>query len=208
MKKFTSTLSVALIIVAILSACGHDIEDLQGTILGKVTDSSTGESLAGCIITITPGTTSRTTGSDGYFEFQDLTPQQYEIQVRKDGYHSDTKLITIVAGQTASGDMQLKKITSDSKMRLSVTNLNFGHAINSLSFSIINEGQIPLNWNISGLENIDWLDFSPWSGTIDGGKSHAVKVTLDRSKLEDSQETTVIINSDRESIALHISAEI
>lgn len=105
MKKFTSTLSVALIIVAILSACGHDIEDLQGTILGKVTDSSTGESLAGCIITITPGTTSRTTGSDGYFEFQDLTPQQYEIQVRKDGYHSDTKLITIVAGQTASGDI-------------------------------------------------------------------------------------------------------
>lgn len=208
MKKIALKFILSIMSIISIGACSSDDEvSTLGTVLGKVTDTTTGESMAGCIVTIVPGTESRTTGSDGYFEFHDLVPQQYEIQVRKDGYRADTKLLTVIAGQTVSGDIQLKKLSSDSQLRLSVTNLNFGSTANSLSFGITNEGIEPLNWNVSGLEGVDWLDFNPRSGTVEGGKSNAVKVIVDRSRITESKETTVIINSDRESVALHVFVE-
>ena len=178
-----------------------------GTITGKVTSSQTREGLGGVTVTINPGGLSRTTGNDGYFEFPDLTPGQYEIQARKDDYQTNTKLITVVAGKTSSGDIQLTPVVKGGKLALSVSSLNFGSQNSAMTFDIINNGNKSISWNISGLEKIDWLEFSPTSGTLAAGRSNAVQVTLVRTRVTEHKEATIIINSGEESVGLKITAE-
>lgn len=196
-----------LFAILMLGACSKDVEPLTGNITGKVTDSATGEVLQGVTVTITPGGTSRTTGSDGYFEFRELDPKQYEIQAKKSGYSTNNKTVTVVTGRDVSGDIYLTPIEKDGKLALSVSSLNFGSQNTSLSFDIMNNGNKNFNWNISGLDKVNWLSMNPTTGTLAAGKSNAVTVTLNRDRITEYKEATVIVNADNESVALKITAE-
>ena len=207
MKSRLITLSVILLAIIATISCSKDEILTTGTITGKVTSSQTREVLSGVTVTINPGGLSRTTGTDGYFEFGDLTPGQYEVQARKDDYQTNTKLITVVAGKISAGDIQLTPIVKEGKLALSVSSLNFGSQNSAMTFDIINNGNKSINWNISGLEKIDWLEFSPTSGTLAAGRSNAVQVTLVRTRVTEHKEATIIINSGEESVGLKISAE-
>lgn len=189
-------------------SCAKDEETFTGTITGKVTDATTGEVLQGATVTLNPTGSSRTTGSDGNFEFLNLDPKQYEIQAKKNGYTTNSKSVTVVAGRTISGDIQLTPVVQEAKLELSVSSLNFGSKNSSLSFDIINNGNARFNWNISGLDKIDWLEISPVSGSLEAGKSNAVQVELLRERLTENEEATIIINADKESVALKITAEV
>ena len=176
MKKVCLKCLYLLIGLAVVVACTKDEEVFTGNILGKVTDAVTGEVLKGVTVTITPGGLSRTTGSDGYFEFRDLEPKQYEIQARKSGFNTNSKTVTVVTDRDTSGDIQLTPVVQEGKLELSVSSLNFGSQNSSLSFNILNKGNNSFNWNISGLDKIDWLSVSPTTGTLAAGKSNAVIV--------------------------------
>ena len=193
--------------LVLLGACVKDIEVFTGNILGKVTDAKTGEPLQGASVTITPTGNAKTTGSDGIFEFLDLEPRQYEIQASKDGYNSNSKRVTVVTGYDASGDIQLTPIIEEGVLELSTNTLDFGSNNSSLPFSIYNNGNKRINWNISELKDVDWLSISPSSGTIEAGKSNAVVVTLNRNRITEHKETTIIIKTDKESQPLKITAE-
>lgn len=193
--------------VFLFAACAKDEVDLTGRVYGKVTDTSTGEILSNVTVRLTPGGLSRTTGSDGTFEFQSLESGQYELQAQKEGYTNNTKLINVETGKTISGDITLTPIKADAKLVLSVSTLNFGVKNTSLSFDIINRGTTKFNWNISGLENVNWLEINPSTGTVEAGKSHAIQVNLLRERLTESKEATILINADKESLALKITAE-
>lgn len=207
MKTKCIKLLSMLFAILMLGACSKDVEPLTGNITGKVTDSATGEVLQGVTVTITPGGTSRTTGSDGYFEFRELDPKQYEIQAKKSGYSTNNKTVTVVTGRDVSGDIYLTPIEKDGKLALSVSSLNFGSQNTSLSFDIMNNGNKNFNWNISGLDKVNWLSMNPTTGTLAAGKSNAVTVTLNRDRITEYKEATVIVNADNESVALKITAE-
>lgn len=206
MDKIKNLLALLLIVLCV--GCAKDEEVLTGDVWGKVSDAVTGETLQTASVTITPGQRSTTTGSDGTFEFLELDPGQYEIQVKKTGYNTNTKRITVVTGKTASGDILLTPVAEDTKLELSVSSLNFGKSNTSLSFEIKNKGNVKLNWNISGLDKVDWLEVAPATGTLEAGKSNAVKVTLLRDKLKENVETTLLVNADKESLALKVTAEV
>lgn len=197
-----------LFCLLILGACAKDEEVFTGNISGKVTDSATGDVLQGVTVTLRPGGLSRTTGNDGYFEFLDLDPKQYEIQALKSGYQTNNKTVTVVTGRDVSGDIQLTPIKQDGKLALSVSSLNFGSQNTSLSFSIQNNGNKSFNWNIAGLNEIDWLNIYPTTGTLAAGKSNAITVSLKRDLITEYKETTIIINADNESLPLKITAEV
>lgn len=197
-----------MLLCTIAGACTKDIVDTTGGIFGKVTHAETGEVIASATVTLIPGGKSATTGSDGTFEFQKLEAQQYEIQVKKSQFVSNTKRITVTAGQNASGDMTLTPVSENMKIELSVSSLNFGKTNSSLSFDIKNIGNTKINWNISGIDKVDWLELSPATGTLEPDKSNAVKVTLLREKLVKNEETTLLVNADKESLALKITAEV
>ena len=208
MKIKSIKLLCMLFSILMLGACAKDEEVFTGNIMGKVTDAVTGEVLQGVTVTITPSGASRTTGSDGYFEFRDLEPKQYEIQARKSGYSTNNKTVTVVTGRDVSGDIQLTPIVQDGKLGLSVSSLNFGSQNSSLSFSIQNNGNRAFSWNISGLDKIDWLSVNPTTGTLAAGKSNAVTVTLNRDRITEYKEATIIVNADSESLPLKITAEV
>lgn len=207
MKKTCMKLFSLLFCLIALGACEEDPEVLTGNIVGKVTDSSTGEVLQGVTVTVSPGGISRTTGSDGYFEVQNLEPKQYEIQARKEGYTTNNKTVTVTTGYDVSGDIQLTPIAQDGKLALDVSSLNFGSQNSSLSFSILNNGNKAFNWNISGQDKANWLSVSPTTGTLQAGKSNAVTVTLNRDRITEYKEAILTINADNESLPLKITAE-
>ncbi len=190
-----------------LGACAKDEESFTGNIIGKVTDSSTGEVMSGVTVTIVPSGKARTTGSDGYFEFRDLDPKQYEIQARKEGYTTNTKTVNVTIGADAQGDIQLTPVAQDGKLALNVSSLNFGTQNTSMSFSITNKGNVAFNWNISGHDKAGWISVSPISGTLQPGKSHAVTVNINRDHVTEYKEATIIINAGNESQPLKIIAE-
>lgn len=196
-----------LISILTTTSCESDQVTLSGNITGKITDALSGEPIQGVTVSVFPGGTSRTTGSEGYFEFTDLEAVQYELQARKSGYITNNKIVNVISGSNSTGDMQLTPIKSESEMGLSVSVLNFGRTNNSMSFNIINEGNTIINWNISGIEGVNWLNIAPVSGTIEPDKKHAVKVDVIRENINEYKETIIIVNSDKESIALKITVE-
>lgn len=208
MKNLLIKSYLLVFLCTIAGACTKDIVDTTGGIFGKVTHAETGEVIASATVTLIPGGKSATTGSDGTFEFQKLEAQQYEIQVKKSQFVTNTKRITVTAGQNASGDMTLTPVSENMKIELSVSSLNFGKTNSSLSFDIKNIGNTKINWNISGIDKVDWLELSPATGTLEPDKSNAVKVTLLREKLVKNEETTLLVNADKESLALKITAEV
>ena len=121
MKKTCMKLFSLLFCLIALGACEEDPEVLTGNIVGKVTDSSTGEVLQGVTVTVSPGGISRTTGNDGYFEVQNLEPKQYEIQARKEGYTTNNKTVTVITGYDVPGDIQLTPIAQNGKLALDVS---------------------------------------------------------------------------------------
>ena len=201
--KILKTL-IFLSVIFVTASCAKDEVDLTGSVYGKVTDAFTGEPLQSAMVSLTPGGLSTTTGSDGVYEFKSLDPGDYSLQVSKAGYITNTKRTTVTTGGVAIGDIALEP---ERDITLSVSTLNFGKELTTLSFEIRNNGSTKCDWNISGLDEVDWLEFNPSSGTLEAGKSNAVKVLLLRDKLRTNKETTILINSNKESVALKISAE-
>lgn len=207
MKAFKNKCLYLLVLLLVIS-CAKDEEDLTGSIYGKVTDTQSGEVLHGATVTLTPGGISRTTGDDGTYEFLNLEPGQYQVEARKADYVTNTKSVSVVTGKNAMGDITLTPVKKDAKIELGASTLNFGKTNTSLSFDIFNKGTAKFNWNISGLDKVDWLEVNPASGALEAGKSCAVQVSLLREKLTENKELTIIINADKESVSLKITAEV
>ena len=205
MRKFYQYLSVCLFALLAVS-CAKDEVEVTGSIIGIVTDASTGETpVQGATITLNPLGLKATTGSDGRYEFQDLGIGQYTVQVQAAGYKTTTMRIDVIAGKQSSCDISLTPLQMSSEVSASPKSLSFGLNTSSLAFSLHNTGNQATSWNISGLE--PWLSVSPLTGTIGSGKSQVVKVTVDRSQLEKTTTASIVINVDDGSLSLPITVE-
>ena len=198
-------LCLMLIICNIMASCSKDEVEMTGSIYGITTDADNGEPVRAATVSLSPGGLSATTGSDGAYEFPSLNPGQYTVQIAKNDYQTNTKRITVVAGQKASGDLQLNKGVS--KIKLSTNSLNFGTSNTSLTFSILNVGTSgTVSWNISK-ENLDWLSVSPTSGTTAVGKSSDIIVNISREKISENVEGVILVNSEGASYSIIVNAE-
>lgn len=194
-------------IMLLCTACTKEAEVTTGEIHGIVTESGNGTTpLSGVRVTVLSTGSSTTTGSDGQYSFYELEAGSYKLQFIKEGFETNTKSVSVIAGQKATCDMQL--VAEGAKIELGATSLNFGKTNTSLSFDIINKGTSKFNWNISGLDKADWLEVSPASGALEGGKSCVVQVTLLRDKMNENKELTLIVNADKQSVSLKINAEV
>lgn len=187
------------------AGCSEDETPSFGGIYGIVSDVKTGEPLRAAEIILSPGNLSTITGQSGHFEFNDLEAGQYKMQVSADGYLTNTRQITVVPGQNASGDISLTEESLSAKIRLSTSSLNFGSEHSSLNFSIHNIGNAGIvNWHITDIE--PWLTVSPIRGETDMGKSSVVVVTIDRSLIESEKTSTIVVVAEGESFPVVITA--
>lgn len=195
----------------LLGSCTKDEDITTGTISGVVYATSGADNvlpIAGARVNLLNQGQSSVTGTDGSYSFPNIEAGDYRLEVNVDGYQTQTRSISLLPGAKAVADFHLSPVNYGSKLKVDVTSLNFGTQTNSLSFNITNEGNTSLQWTISGNENANWLEFSPSTGTLAAGKSHAVVVNLLRNQLTESRSVTVIVGSGEETHPITITAAV
>lgn len=188
----------------LLNACTKEEKETVGSIQGIVTNASTNEPIQGVNISLSPTGLSAVTGSDGRYEFKNLEVGQYTVQGVKAGYESNTKNITIVAGNISSGDMVLNPALAEFK--INVDYLDFGTAFSSLNFKIINTGSLAVSWSIS--ESLGWLTATPSSGNLNAGQEVVVMVTIDRDQIEQSTTANLTVEAANQTVVLPVNVSV
>ena len=196
MKKSLYLLLGLLLVCSIYQACAP--EDLPGSISGTVVDKATGEPIKDAGVTLTPNNGATTvTGSDGHFEFTDLTPNEYDVVITKTGYQDTTRTITVKSGANRPIDIQLEKLPPALKVvddnRKEIDTLDFGSAIDDVarSFSLFNDGTESLEWQIT--VTADWIkSVSKIEGILSAGVPQSLIVTIDRTKLKSGENKTTL----------------
>lgn len=113
MNKLIVKTGIILFSLLAAWACTTSEEDVTGSIYGKVTDAQNGGVIQGATVTLTPGGLSRTTGSDGTYEFLNVEAQQYQVQAQKTDYVTNTKSVNVLVGNAASADIALTPVKKD-----------------------------------------------------------------------------------------------
>lgn len=165
-----------ILLCSILSSCVKDEIPTTGSIVGVVKDYSTSETLQGCLVTLTPGGLSTSTGTDGRYEFSNISPETYSLEFSKDGYEAEKKSVVVNAGKMMSVDVMMKK--KDSRLSLSSDLLNFGDLEVLKDLIITSEN----NMSIALKPNADWIKVTPSTG-IASKTGLKVSVLVDRTGL-------------------------
>lgn len=203
MKKLNLFLGIICAFAVCLVSCTK--EKATGRIQGIVTNMNTTEPIQGVNISLSPTGASAVTGSDGRYEFNNLEVGNYTVQGVKAGYESNTKNISITAGNVSSGDMQLRPAATG--FRLNVEYLDFGTNFSQLQFKIINaSATLPLSWEI--MESMNWMTVTPSTGNLQGGQEATVTVNIDRSLITQSTTANLTVRSADQSIVLPVNVSV
>ena len=194
MKHSFLILTAVFAVIAFLVSCGGSEESSElGSIYGVVSDKATGEPIKNAGVELLPIGLKTVTGSDGSFEFMDISSGHYNLLVTKTGY-SDTKssTITVESGKKSKGDVQLEK--APAALRIvddagkDISELDFGMRPDdvSCSFGIFNDSPDSLNWKIT--TTAEWIkSVSEENGNLEAGKTQPIIVVIDRSMLREGE---------------------
>ena len=211
MKKSLHFFVVMLLVCGIYQACSP--EDLVGSIYGTVVDKATGEPIKSAGVELSPSGLKTVTGSEGQFEFAELSPNRYTLIITKTGYiENDNVTIEVKPGQQAKGDVQIEKLPPALKVvddnRQEIDTLDFGSDNDDVarSFCIFNDGVETLEWQIT--TTADWIkSVSKTEGVLSAGYPQSLIVIIDRTKLNTGEnKTTIHITSNNGSKQLTIIA--
>ena len=190
-SKISALLSATCLCLFFL-ACSSDSTTTDGNIVGTVISSRTNEPLQGVLVTLMNTGKSMTTGTDGHYQFTNLTSQDYTVQVSKENYTTDSKQVFVRAGEDNKLDFSMQPSTG--ALEVSRNQLDFGTESTNLSFTIKNTGSAVINWQ--SREDADWLSCSPASGSIHAGESQSVTVNVTRSgKAKGTYSQTIAVTS-------------
>lgn len=190
--------------LALLVACTEEQVETTGSIYGIVNDATNGEPVPMAHVSLNPGGKATNTGSDGRYEFLNMEPGQYTIQISKSGYVTNTKQITVVAGQQASGDMLLTSEHQEADIRIDPTSLNFGTTQDELVVTLTNQGNAATDWALELGEN-PWLSASLLSGNIAAGKTQSIIFSVDRDKLSETKNVKISLSAFGNSYTISVS---
>ncbi|MBN2667607.1 MAG: carboxypeptidase regulatory-like domain-containing protein [Bacteroidales bacterium] len=189
-----------------LSSCSKENEvALYGEMEGIVVNSETSQPIQGALVTISPVNTSLNTGDDGRFQFKELDPADYTVQVSSNGFETNTKTVTIEPGEIRKVDIQLTSITPI--FHISQTSLDFGSNLTMLPVEITNIGKGELEWEV--IEDVDWISVNPASGVTQRETDNII-ISVDRSNLTAgtySQNITVTSNGGNSIITINITVQ-
>ena len=202
MKKIAS-ISILVLIISMFFSCAKDEEDLSGTIGGIVTEyASANTPIAGATVTINGKGLSKTTGSDGRYEFEGLEPGTYTISVNANNYQATTKQVTVYAGQKVNCDIQLEQ--EQIKVDISPTNLVFDKSIDQLSFSISNQSNQELAYSITCF--MQDVEVTPKLGSIKAKAQQAVSVRINnRSNFKTATSGQIHVSIGKDSYMVNVT---
>ena len=210
MKRILFFLSV-LFAVVLWQSCEKEV--LPGSIYGVVTDKATGEPIKSAGVELNPGGLKTVTGSEGQFEFVDLTPGKYNLIITKTGYVDfASSTIEVKEGKPAKSDAQIEmlppalKVVDDNRKEITVLDFGKAEADVARSFNLFNDGVSKLEWQITA--TAEWIkSVSKTEGELAAGSTQSLIITIDRSLLSSGENTTTVhITSNNGSKQLTVKA--
>jgi uncharacterized protein (TIGR02145 family) len=150
---------------------------LHGDLSGKVIDAETGQPINTAMITISQINDTTISASDGTYNINNLIPGNYDIQVSKPSYETDTKGISVASARTENIDFALNGIPVP---EISVKYLDFGLDSVRKSFTISNTGMGRMDYFITGSQG--WVHLSSTSGDVTN-ETDTIFVTIDKNGL-------------------------
>lgn len=207
MKKIYG--AVIYVAITILCGCSNDISEIQqpmGSIVGSVSDRTTGEPVSTANVSISPGGSQTVTGSDGLFTFRNLEEGSYTLTITKENYKQNSNTVSVRRGDPTPVHLLIERVpavvTADREL------LDFGDnaSTNTLSFNIVNPGYIDLAWEIE--ERCDWItEVKPAKGTLKFGKTEAIVVVIERDLLASGlNEAVIVVRSSNGSSDVKVTA--
>lgn len=191
MKKICLLLGTIAFVV-LFTSCGSKNEDLAatGSVVGIVSDKTTGEPVDIVNVSISPGNAFCVTGSDGYFVFNDLLPGEYLLNISKEGYNPNSMSVVVQADNAAQAHMLIERIPS--KLTVDKQLLDFGEELSTLSFTIVNRGYSDLAYKVEK-GDCQWISVNPEFDIIEYGKTSTVVVKVDRTLLGSGRQEAVLV---------------
>ena len=132
--------------------------------------------------------------------FQDLKKGDYSLSLKLAGYEDldDQYVIHLETGKNVRRDVQMKKKVA--LMRITdmngndITVLDFGDEGDDVSriFNIFNDSGVTLSWDITTTANWIQSPANGTSGTLQPGATKGIVVVIDRSKLQQGDNTTTM----------------
>lgn len=146
-------------------------------------------------------------------QYDTANPEMKEIiqlSVSREGLQAGDYQCTLVVSSDL-GDMEIpvsmKVKESEAKLEVTPTKIAFGQDKSVEVFTVKNVGNAgTFEWKVTG-EGAAWLTFSPAEGSLAMGKTATVTVTVDRTKLSATQNTTLTVAIPGESVQVAVSAE-
>ena len=208
MKQLLSHFLIILLVSSLFQACGSKEEvTTTGGIYGTVLDKEDGEPIRNAEISLSPGGKTTVVGSNGTYEFVDLEPRLYTVNVTADGYDYNSKTAKVVSGESTACDFHLTKTIVNQDLEIAPTSLNFGTTQNQLSVTITNRGTKETAWSLD-LGACKWLSANPVSGRIGAGKTQAIIFSVDRSLLQKDETAVVTLSAFGNSYPMNVSCAI
>lgn len=149
MKSYQLIKFAALLLVcSAMLGCGKDKN--QGSIYGVVTDFTTGDPVGNAIVRLNPRGETTLTGSDGTFQFFDLSNGRYSLSLSKNGYVDldDDYVIEIENGNSVRRDVQLNPGVESFKITINgvETDTMYFHGTGTWgTFLVTNTGSVPID---------------------------------------------------------------
>lgn len=188
----TSLLATCVLALSLVVSCIDDPDiDLNGTIIGKVSNALTGDPIAAATVSLSGlETKSETIGSDGLYRFENLVTGTYTITVAHAGYDENSVEISLQPGEVAEGDIALSPITP---IEITPSQLDFSTAFSDKQLTISNNSGAAINYEIQLTS--EWITLNKSGGTLESLTQDLLSVTIDRTKLnEGNSETTIVFN--------------
>ena len=213
MKRILSLLLVSMTLIVFNQSCKKPVEEQKGAINGYVTDKATGDYVENATVLLKPVNKTATTKSDGYFEFLELELGDYSLSASKDGYrdYEDNQTISVKGSDAISRDIEMEKLVSSMKVvdddGDEISELNFGNLADDISrtFYILNDGEIPVNYQIEITSS--WINIDATEGMLQPDSLERIVVTIDREKLSAGENlATVNVVSGDNSVELIVKA--
>ena len=190
-----------LLICCTLFGCTPEPEEEKlGTIYGTVTDFSSGDPIANANVKLNPRGETTLTGSDGTFQFNDLSSGSYSLSLSKNGYVDldDDYVIEIENGNSVQRSIQMQKqfsslqIIDNSGNAIALLDFGTDEGVTQKTFSIFNNGNMSLDFTIT--KSAAWIeDVIPSQGTVAIGDTKPITVIINRASLGSGENKSTLL---------------
>ena len=95
--------------------------------------------------------------------------------------------------------------STEGKLQVSKTSLDFGDDLETVTFTLTNIGNAPIDWKIKGLPA--YLSVSASSGTLSSGGTKVISVMLDRSATTENVNTAIVVSDGKNETSISVTAQ-